>query len=365
MTKLPNLPLLQPRADTLEKCVYCPKLCRAACPVSNAEPTETLTPWGKMSMAYFAARGDVTIDPLHAEPAWACTGCLGCRERCDHKNDVASTLTVARGELHARGVAPPGALRAQEIAARREPEIAAAARALDGGRAEGAPVVLVVGCGYLTHHPDVARQAKAVTETLLGRPVRVSQRCCGLPSLEAGDTAAFRKKAWAMADDVGSAEDVVVVDPGCARTLITDYAAAEISIKTPRLLLDVAFEAIGRLSTIDTKAPRYHDPCRLGRGLGRYEQPRALLEKIAGAPPAEFERNRARADCSGGGGLVPLTFPDASRGAASARRAEHERLGGGTIVTACASSLRRLRTVGAEAEDLVTWLARGLGLGSE
>ncbi len=365
MTSLPKLPLLEPRADTLEKCVYCPKLCRAACPVSNAEPVETLTPWGKMSMAYFAARGDVEIDPLHAEPAWACTGCLGCRERCDHKNEVASTLTIARGELYARGVAPAGAVRAQEIALRREPEIAEAARAVDGGAGQDARVVLVVGCGYLLHHQAVARQAKAVTEKLLGQPVRVATRCCGLSSLEAGDTASFRKRAQSMADEIGSAEEVVVVDPGCARAMMTDYPAAEVTIKPPRLLVDVAHDALARFSTLGEAPPRYHDPCRLGRGLGRYEQPRALLEKIAGAPPAEFERNRGRADCSGGGGLVPLTFPEASRGAASARTAEHERLGGGTVVTACAASLRRLQTVGADAEDLVTWLARGLGVGTE
>ena len=53
---LRRLPTLGARKDTLEKCVFCPKLCRSACPVSNAEPRETLTPWGKMSTAYFAAR---------------------------------------------------------------------------------------------------------------------------------------------------------------------------------------------------------------------------------------------------------------------------------------------------------------------
>src|SRR6201999_1099365 len=55
-------PLLEPHRAALETCVYCPKLSRAACPVSNVEHSETVTPWGKMSMAYFAARGDVPLD---------------------------------------------------------------------------------------------------------------------------------------------------------------------------------------------------------------------------------------------------------------------------------------------------------------
>lgn len=99
---LRQLPLLSPRADALEKCVYCPKLCRAACPVSNAEPSESLIPWGKMSAAYFMARGDVAITPESASVAWACTGCLACAERCNHKNPVAATLTDARADLRAR-----------------------------------------------------------------------------------------------------------------------------------------------------------------------------------------------------------------------------------------------------------------------
>jgi len=52
--------------------------------------------------------------------------------------------------------------------------------------------------------------------------------------------------------------------------------------------------------------------------------------------------------------LVPLTRPEAARRIAADRVEEHERLGGGKIVTACAQSLRRFRSAGAEATDLVT-----------
>jgi hypothetical protein len=53
-------------------------------------------------------------------------------------------------------------------------------------------------------------------------------------------------------------------------------------------------------------------------------------------------------------------MPEHSRRIADDRIAEHERLGGGTIVTACASSLRRFRTRGADAVDLVTLIARSV-----
>lgn len=104
-----SLPLLDGRRAELETCVYCPKLCRAVCPVSNAEPRETLTPWGKMSTAFFQARGDAPHDQEHSATAWACTGCYRCREHCDHRNEVAATLLDARAVWFERGVAPEAA----------------------------------------------------------------------------------------------------------------------------------------------------------------------------------------------------------------------------------------------------------------
>src|SRR5271166_5913192 len=104
------LPLLEPHRTSLEKCVFCPKLCRTACPVSNAEPRETVTPWGKMSLAWMAAHGDVPIDRSHAAPAWACTGCMACRESCDHRNPVADVLLDARDSLARAGPRPGSAI---------------------------------------------------------------------------------------------------------------------------------------------------------------------------------------------------------------------------------------------------------------
>src|SRR5450432_329841 len=124
------LPVLEGRRDALEKCVFCPKLCRSACPVSNAEPRETITPWGKMTTTWMAAHGDVPVDRSHAAPAWACTGCMACRESCDHRNPVADVLIESRDALSQTGVAPAGARRAIVRFGHHDGRTAAAARAL-------------------------------------------------------------------------------------------------------------------------------------------------------------------------------------------------------------------------------------------
>jgi Fe-S oxidoreductase len=330
--------------------------------VSNAEPVETLTPWGKMSVAYFVGRGDVPLEPAFAEPAWACTGCYACRERCDHKNEVARTLLDTRAELLSRGVAPDAALRVRDEQPEREREMARAARELSLGKK--GPARLLLGCGYARHAPDEAKTAVRVAERLLGCDVAVSERCCGLPLLEAGDRPGFLRAARAFASDVAGAHPLVVLDPGCAHTLLVEYPRLGVPVVEPRLLVDLAAAATDRMARDESvkEPPRYHDPCRLGRGLGRYDGPREILAKVAGAPPREFQRQRELADCSGGGGIVPATRPTASAAMADARLAQHAERGGGTLVTACASSLRRFRSRGAPVEDLVTWMARGLGI---
>ena len=393
-----RLKLLDPHRASLEKCVYCPKLSRAACPVSNVEANEAVTPWGKMSMAYFAARGDVPIDAEHAAPAWACSACYACRERCDHRNEVSTVLADARADFFARGVAPPAAEAAARRFRERSEDLRRAVETLEEGRERGAgardpqrargaseraPAVVLLGCGYVRHAPEVAREALDAVEALTGAPARVVRACCGLPLLYAGDRRGFEEAARRLSAEVrealgdgrgargasrgrstgagAGASDArfIAVDPGCARAVLAEYPRVQVEAPRPELFVDVAFGALDRLErSASTRRVRYHDPCQLGRGLDRYDEPRAILARITGRAPEEFIHQREHADCSGGGGLVPVTRPESSAAIADRRIEEHRGLGGGLLVTHCAQSLRRFRSRGEAVEDLVSLVAR-------
>jgi Fe-S oxidoreductase len=357
--------MLEPHRAALETCTYCPKLSRAACPVSNIEHSETVTPWGKMSLAHFAARGDVPVDAEHAAPAWACTSCYACRERCDHRNEVAAALTDTRAEMFARGAAP---LAAREIAARFAARSEGVARAVDAlvdvlqddPREPDAPALLI-GCGYARHAPEVARDAARAVTALVGRPHRLVRRCCGLPLLHAGDRDGFLAAARLLVSEVLPSPRLVVVDPGCARALDGEYPRLGLSAPPVDLFVDLAARGRHRLeAAAHGAALRWHDPCQLGRGMGRYDEPRAVLSRLSGRAPLEFQRARREGECSGGGGLLPATRPESARGIAEARVAEHRALGGGVLVTGCAQSLRRFRRAGEPAEDIVSLVARAL-----
>jgi dimethylglycine catabolism B len=364
-----KLPLLEPARSRLETCVFCPKLCRSACPVSNAEPRETLTPWGKMSLAYFVAQGDVPATPSFAQPAWACTGCLACRESCDHRNEVAPTLFDARAGLADLGIAPEAATRTVKRFEKHANATRQAVRELGTVAAvrPDSKTALLIGCAYARGAPREARDAIRAAAGLVDGPVSLVEACCGLPLLHAGDRSGFERQALALATETGDKKLLLVADAGCAHALRVHYRTAHATLSPAiELLVERAARDLGRLAPVSPDVVgegrvRYHDPCLLGRGLGVYEAPRAILTRALGRAPDEFDARRAGARCSGAGGLLPQTMPETARAIAHARIGEHEESGGGQIVTACASSLLAFRKSGRHRiSDLVSFIARSV-----
>jgi Fe-S oxidoreductase len=224
-------------------------------------------------------------------------------------------------------------------------------------RGAGAPAnphaknVLLAGCGYSGRNGGEREDARRVAEALRG-PVADAEGCCGLVARLAGDEERARIERRALLAEVRG-RPLFVADAGCALELRAEGAVTLAELGAAHL------DRIGRLRDAPATV-RYHDPCRLARGLGVEAEPRRILEKALGRPPAEFERKGAGVACSGGGGLLPFAFPRAAKTIARKRIEEHERLGGGTIVTACSASLGWLRTRGATVVDLVTILARSV-----
>jgi Fe-S oxidoreductase len=384
-----HLPLLERRTAELETCAFCPKLSRAACPVSAADGRETTTPWGKMTASYLLAKDAVEASPEQAFPPWACTGCFACRQACDLRNDVAGTLLDARADLMRAGLAPEAATRVVE---RHKERTAASdaglAAAVERARARGANVAkigskeaaraelrLVVGClssraKVEEGGDDVAADAIVATAALAKVEIAVVPGCCGAPLRMAGDRAGFIGAGRLLAERAQGAKHLVVADAGCAHAIARRYPEVGVELPAALEVLHLSELAARHLTRIpapkadsdDQSAPvRYHDACTLGRGLGVYEAPRAVLTRVLGRAPDEFAWRREWASCSGGGGLLPSTYPENAAGIADARRTQHRELGGGAIVTTCGSSRKNLAKDGTEVHDLATMICRALG----
>lgn len=368
-----KLPLLEGREAETRLCTYCPKLCRPACPVGNAEAREATIPWGIMRGLGELTRGVVPEEAERdvAATAWACTRCGNCRTLCLLDNPVAETVTDARADLFAAGLAPDSVKAFSEAFPARLERIERAAEALgDPGVARGdGTTAFIPGCTAVLFEGDsVAASARAVARlSPSGGCTVVSDFCCGAPLLDAGDREGFLKHARRVAADLGAYSHIVTGDAGCAHTLKVMYAQLGAAPSRWERVEHVAELAARNTHLLDhVEDPRevvIHDSCRLGRGMGVYEAPRAVIAAVHGKAPTELPSHHEKSRCSGAGGLLPVTRPETSKALATeladeVREVTHGR--DAVVVTGCAASRRALREAGVDAEDLSLWIARSL-----
>jgi Fe-S oxidoreductase len=197
-----------------------------------------------------------------------------------------------------------------------------------------------------------------------GRCAIVADACCGLPLLEAGDLEGFAERATAMSKRLAPYERVVATDAGCAHVFRTIYSSFGLPVPPVRHVAESAAAGLASIPPLRSLPheglPAYHDACRLGRGLHVYDEPRAVLTRLLGAPPIELPERRERAACSGGGAILPLTRPQTAQGIAVALADLVRESGASWVVTGCAATRRQLARAGVASEDLAALVARAL-----
>ena len=349
-------------------CAFCPKVCRFACPVSEATHDETTSTWGKMTAAHMVAQDHRPLDKSTARALHACTGCMRCKSFCKHENEVGYALFAARAEAVEENLSPEGAsatlLTFEETG---NPFGADLAQRLRDFPSEGASrYSFFPGCTPLVKAPGSVVDARFVAQAF-GAPLgltRVSEQCCGYPLYAAGAMDELVAHARRLAKEFDAQGEWVVLDPGCAYTLAVVYPRIGVELKT-RILTWVEVVHAHR-DHAPKKAPldgrvAYHDACHLGRGLGKYEEPRELLGLCTHGVD-EAAENRAEAGCSGGGGLLPRTMPELAVDVA--RRQAQKLPPGLPVVTACSTSRRMFERAGRTSYDLASFLRRWLEEGT-
>jgi Fe-S oxidoreductase len=344
-----------------ELCVFCPKMCRFSCPVSEATGREALTPWGKVSLAALVGKAP---DASAALAFAGCTGCHRCAVYCAHDNDVPRVLYAARATAVRAGVAPQAwtelpprfSLQGHGETA----DLAAAHRALPAASGEA---LLFPGCDALAQGGREARDALFVAKAL-GAPLGLVPEgalCCGLKLVEAGhpelhDAHAARVRSALLRPAPRKPVQLVFLQPGCARSVLEGWALPEGSrVEHITSYLARALAALperSRPPPLDESFV-FHDPCQLARGLRELTAPRALLA-AAVRDLREPPRSGVDTSCCGAGGLLPRTLPQDAARIAEERRAE---LGPGALTSspACAAALG----AGEVVSVLARWLAQG------
>jgi Fe-S oxidoreductase len=354
------MPTQPPDLETsLTYCTYCPKLCRHTCPVSNAEAKETLTPRDKMATMRLIGRGEVPRTVEQTEPLYGCTGCGACTDFCLHKVEPGEALFRGRADAVRDGRGHPALHdfipRFQTHSTDAGAKIRAAAP--EHKRPAEAQIAFFPGC----EAPELAPKMLTLCARIGAEYVGIADGehgCGGYPLFAAGHFDAFRLHAERMARQLAGYARVVVNCPSCVWAMRMQYRAYGVPLAPIVEHTSEFLEGyIERLPIAKKRAAAfYQDPCYLGRWLGIYEAPRKLAARAV-EEVREFSRARNQAECSGGGGLLPVTMPATARAIADHRLTEVRQAKVTTVVTACSTCKRQLQRDDVKAIDLIELLA--------
>ncbi|MBM4237213.1 MAG: hypothetical protein FJ151_01870 [Euryarchaeota archaeon] len=292
------------------------------------------------------------------ENAFRCTTCDRCREECDFDFDAAALVEDLRKEIVLMGKNPEQhrtiveRLRATGNAFGDDTKVTR-------GR-ESAEYVYFPGCVAVSRRPQLLDATTAIMDAL-GVEYEMPEGlvCCGSVLKRTGYDPRFLME---RNREIIGGRKVIASCAGCFSTLARDYGDIEV-VHISQLLKDRTGDL--KLGRVEAKVA-YHDPCHLGRKMGIYDEPRALLSLIPGISMTEFRGFREKSVCCGGGGGVRSGMKDLAGKLGSERMREAEELGVEIVATSCPFCELNLEENGAlPVLDIVEILVRSMKEGSD
>lgn len=362
-------------------CLECGK-CTAVCPISVYN--NSYSPRRLLAEGVFYEGQDLVSDNL----LWSCLTCQLCSQRCPvdvHYSEYMRDMRAEAASLGKTGSPSHGGALHYIM------EIASAPRLkqnrtgwIDGGlkTAKKSDVLYFVGC--LPYYQDffakefefdpinIARDTVKILNHIGIEPVVMeNERCCGHDLYWLGQLDKFDEvgKLNIEAIEEAGAKTVITACPECASTLKQLYpqriGSSGMEVKH---ITEVVAENIDsfRFKENVTKVS-FQDPCRLGRYLNIYDQPRDSMISIPGVELKEMLHNKRGAVCCGTTNW--MNCDAVSRRIQQSRLIEAKNAGADTLVTACPKCQIHFRCaergeetdkVGIEITDFVNFVASAL-----
>jgi Fe-S oxidoreductase len=203
--------------------------------------------------------------------------------------------------------------------------------------------VLYIGCVGRTTETEATAQAMELLQQLGVDFTLLDEVCCEAVKEEIGlpaDPERMRQNIDRM--KAAGAEEILFLCPTCLKTF-GEYDQSHPTGLTFRMLTSYLREHF--LFSPSEKNPEtvtYHDPCHLGRRLGRFETTRELLKEL-GSVFVEMEHHHRESLCCGSGGGIRGFFPKFSRDIARRRVKEAEEVKADLLLTDCLSCKHNLK----------------------
>lgn len=298
--------------DIFKMCFQC-GLCDAVCP------------WNKVrdfSMRRLIREAAFGLSEIEGEDIWRCTTCGMCPTQCP-RGVKQIDISVALRRVATEYDIFPASVKSARTA---RSSLISEGNPLQGERkkrsdwakglpvkpyAEGMEALYFVGC-YFSYDPRMKKVAVATANILNKAGVAFgilgeNENCCGESIRKTGSEQVFkdlaRKNIKTFIDN--GVKKIIVSSPHCFHTFKNEYPEFMVNfeiIHMSQYILELINEGRLVLKGEFPKRVTYHDPCYLGRHNGVYEEPRALLKKVAGLEFIEMEAHGKNSLCCGGGG---------------------------------------------------------------
>ena len=315
---------------------------------------------GKMEIFRAILEGEIT-EPSEGllKAIYACTVCGACYEKCKQITSVElgapELFEAMRHEMATKGwvldehKAIAGKIKETRNAYGEKYKYEAKTTS------DNADVLYYIGCTARYRVPEIADAMLAIFNKLgIKYQVMDEEWCCGSVLIRTGQVEAANELVAHNAEEIkrSGAKTVIFTCPGCLKTFKKNYPDMGVELLHATEFLARFGNGNGNgnmnLKKADMKVS-YHDPCHLGRDLGIYDEPRAILSEIADIKA--MKREREQAWCCGSGGGVKSAYDGFALWSAAERLKEAKEAGAEALVSACPFCKRNLKEA-AEKEEL-------------
>jgi Fe-S oxidoreductase len=345
----------------LDACLNCGR-CEATCPATisgRALSPRLLIQALRTDLRRGEQTGEATADVfgrgvVSEDAIWSCLTCSACRRECPAGIDQPGVILDLRRHLAEQGrLDEQKALVLSGLERNQNPLGLPSYQRADWLIELGVPSIRErpdveylywIGCmaSYDQRAREIVRsmikilEHVGVTFAILGN----EEQCHGECQRRLGDEAGFQLRTMelsAQLRDFG-VKKILTHCPHCMNTFKNDYKefGHDFEVVHHSQLLAQLIDD-GRLSidpALGGGGVAYHDPCNLGRILGVFDAPRAVVKASVGEV-VEFERNAEKSFCCGAGGANYFYKVEATQSVAGLRLAQAREVGAEMVATAC------------------------------
>lgn len=302
-------------------CVACAK-CTGRCPLAKASSElDRETPYSPRAVIADALSN--SFDGL-SDMVWQCLTCNACALKCPSDVDFPDFVRQVRTAI--RSEDRDGQLRLCSGGGQISSVVnLMASKDLHQNRlewtegldtVEEGDTLFFVGClpyfdvvfQDLGKYTDIARSMVQIMNQCGTAPVVLADEvCCGHDKLWTGDEDVFLALAQKNAKLIKEKgiKKIVTTCPECYRTLSLDYPrVVDFDIEVVHSSEYIAENvAAGKLRFEKNGGPvkevSYQDPCRLGKHMGKFDEPRSVIDAVPSVHLTEMAENRAQSACCG------------------------------------------------------------------